>query len=109
MIANSTEMMLQDMGCEVVGPVGTMAPALIHAEEAALDAAVVDINIRGGKAYSLLAVLDRRNIPFLLTSGYADWSMPEEWQERPRLAKPYSEDGLRAALAELVGAETKAS
>ena len=55
-ISDSTEMMLQDMGCEVIGPVGTMAPALIHAEEEALDAAVVDINIRGGKAYALLAV-----------------------------------------------------
>jgi DNA-binding NtrC family response regulator len=101
-ISEATEMMLRDMGCELVGPAGTMAPALQLATEAPLDAAVVDINIRGGKAFSILKILEGREIPFLLTSGYADWSMPEEWQGRPRLTKPYSEDGLKQALAELL-------
>lgn len=101
-ISDATEMMLRDMGCELVGPVGTMAPALVLAEEEAMDAAVVDINIRGGKAYLLLSVLARRGIPFLLTSGYADWTMPEEWRERPRLAKPYDEAELKQAVQALV-------
>lgn len=96
-------MMLEDMGCAVVGPAGTMAPALQLAAEEPLDGAVVDINIRGGKAFSILTILERRKIPFLLTSGYADWSMPEEWRGRPRLAKPYDEQELRAAVAALFG------
>jgi response regulator RpfG family c-di-GMP phosphodiesterase len=96
-------MMLSDMGCEVVGPAGTMAPALQLATDEPLDAAVVDINIRGGKAFAILNILEERQIPFLLTSGYADWSMPEEWQARPRLAKPYREEQLRAAMAALLG------
>jgi DNA-binding response OmpR family regulator len=96
-------MMLSDMGCEVVGPAGTMAPALELATDEPLDAAVVDINIRGGKAFAILGILEGRQIPFLLTSGYADWSMPEEWQGRPRLAKPYSEAQLRAAMTVLLG------
>jgi DNA-binding response OmpR family regulator len=102
-ISEATEMMLSDMGCEVIGPAGTMAPALQWASEAPLDAAVVDINIRGGKAFSILTILKERNIPFLLTSGYADWSMPEEWRGRPRLAKPYGEGELRDAMAALLG------
>jgi response regulator RpfG family c-di-GMP phosphodiesterase len=96
-------MMLSDMGCEVVGPAGTMAPALQLATDEPLDAAVVDINIRGGKAFAILNILEERQIPFLLTSGYADWSMPEEWQGRPRLAKPYGEAQLRAAIGALLG------
>jgi hypothetical protein len=102
-------MMLADMGCEVVGPAGTMAPALQLATDEPLDAAVVDINIRGGKAFAILHILEGRDIPFLLTSGYADWSMPEEWRGRPRLAKPYGEAELRGAMAALLrGAQTDA-
>ena len=95
-------MMLSDMGCEVIGPAGSMAPALQLATDEPLDAAVVDINIRGGKAFSILRILEERNIPFLLTSGYADWSMPDEWRGRPRLAKPYGEGELRNAMAVLL-------
>ena len=102
-ISEATEMMLADMGCAVVGPAGTMAPALRLATDEQLDAAVVDINIRGGKAFAILTILEKREVPFLLTSGYADWSMPEEWRGRPRLAKPYGEDDLRAAMAALLG------
>jgi DNA-binding response OmpR family regulator len=101
-ISEATEMMLSDMGCEVVGPAGTMAPALQMATEQPLDAAVVDINIRGGKAFSILTILEDRKIPFLLTSGYADWSMPKEWQGRPRLAKPYDERELQSAMSALL-------
>jgi CheY-like chemotaxis protein len=101
-VAEATDQMLCDMGCVVVGPATTMAPALEMAGEERLDAALVDLNIRGGKAFPVLRILRDRSIPFLLTSGYADWSMPEDWQDVPRLAKPYSPNQLREALLELL-------
>jgi hypothetical protein len=48
--------------------------------------------------FPVLRILANRGIPFLLASGYADWSMPEEWRDRPRLAKPYSPNLLRESL-----------
>ena len=101
-VAEACGEMLRDMGCEVVGPATNMAFALQMAEAEEIDAAVVDINIRGGKAFPVLRILHKRNIPFLLTSGYADWSMPEEWQEQPRLAKPYTPNLLRESLLKLL-------
>jgi CheY-like chemotaxis protein len=101
-VADASEDMLHDLGFEVVGPAGNMATALQLAQDEELDAAIVDVNIRGGKAYSVMKILATRNIPFLLTSGYADWSMPEEWAERPRLAKPYTPNMLRVSLTELL-------
>ena len=101
-VAEATDQMLCDMGCVVVGPATTMAPALEMAGEERLDAALVDLNIRGGKAFPVLRILRDRSIPFLLTSGYADWSMPEEWQHQPRLAKPYTPNQLREALLNLL-------
>jgi hypothetical protein len=38
-------------------------------------------------------------VPFVLTSGYADWDqMPEKWQGRPRLQKPYTIEQVKEAL-----------
>ena len=108
-VSDATADMLSDLGCEVVGPAGTMAPALTLASEEQLDAAIVDINIRGGKAFSVLSLLRQRGVPFLLTSGYADWTLPEEWQDCPRLPKPYSEGGLRDAIERLLGEKAAAS
>ena len=43
-----------------------------------------------------------RRIPFVLTSGYADWHMPDEWHDRPRLQKPYTIDEVEQALERLL-------
>lgn len=102
-IAEDTEQMIAELGCFVVGPATNMADARQLAEKEQLDAAVVDINIRGGKAFPVLRILEDRGVPFLLTSGYADWSMPEEWQGRPRLGKPYNPLMLREMLIDLLG------
>ena len=104
-VAEAAGDMLRDMGCVVVGPATTMAPALEMAGEEALDAAIVDLNIRGGKAFPVLRILRDRSVPFLLTSGYADWSMPEEWQGQPRLAKPYTPNQLRESLLQLLSGQ----
>lgn len=103
-VAEDTEQMLAEAGCFVVGPATTMADARQLAEKEQFDAAIVDINIRGGKAFPVLRILEEREIPFILTSGYADWSMPEEWQERPRMQKPYNPLMLREKLIELLSA-----
>ncbi len=101
-VAVACEDMLRDMGCTVVGPATNMAAALELAAEEKLDGAIVDINIRGGKAFPVLKLLAGRGVPFLLASGYADWSMPEEWQDCPRMAKPYSASLLRDSLSKLL-------
>lgn len=106
-IADDTQEMVQSLGGEVVGPAPNMAVALQLAQEEAIDAAVVDVNIRGGKAFSVMTILSERGIPFLLTSGYANWAMPDTWEDRPRLPKPYSEAALREQLEQLLEQDGK--
>ena len=101
-IAIAAEEMLRGFGHIPVGPAGTMAGALEMAEQEALDAAIVDLNIRGSKTFSVLAILEKRKIPFVIVSGYANWAMPDEWAGHPRLQKPFSEDQLRAKLADIL-------
>ncbi len=94
--------MLEDLECVVAMTAPNMATALEAIENTEFDAAIVDLNIRGMKSYSLLRMLDQRKVPFLISSGYADWTMPEEWRDRPRLPKPFSASLLRLRLDELL-------
>ncbi len=96
--------MLRDLGCEVVGPAGNMAVALALAADEPIDAGVIDLNIRGGKVYPVARVLSGRGIPFLVVSGYGDWTMPAEWRNRPRLVKPFTAEALEAELRALLAA-----
>lgn len=102
-VAEMLEAMLQDLGCEVVGPMGNLAIALEMAAGEAIDAAVIDLNIRGGKVFPVARTLAERGIPFLVVSGYGDFSLPEEWEDRPRLTKPFSAEALEAELKGLLG------
>ena len=101
-IALATEDMVRAFGLVPLGPAGNMASALELAENEEMDAAIVDLNIRGTKTFTILSILDRRDVPFLIISGYADWKMPDEWSGRARLQKPFSETQLRTKLAEIL-------
>ncbi len=107
-IALATEEMISALGHIPAGPLGNMASALEYAESGEMDAAVVDLNIRGTKTFALFSIFKRRDIPFLIISGYADWKMPDEWADRPRLQKPFSEEQLRASLSEIFPAPDQA-
>nr|WP_223861368.1 response regulator [Geminicoccus harenae] len=94
LIALLIEETLQDLGCVVVGPVGRLDKALQLASQEALDAAVLDVTIRGGHVFPVAEQLLARGVPFLLASGYGDWALPEALQGKPRLAKPFTHQEL---------------
>jgi len=98
-----TAELLNDLGCEVVGPAPNMAVAreLIEGDEA-IDAAMMDVHIRGERVFPLCEILASKGVPFLLTSGYAGWEMPDQLEDRPRLMKPYTIDQVEAALTKLI-------
>src|SRR5438270_10386790 len=95
-----TAELLEDLGCEVVGPAPNMATARDLAERATFDGAMMDIHIRGERVFPLCEVLEAKGLPFVLTSGYADWQMPDKWNDRPRLQKPYKLGQVHEALSE---------
>jgi CheY-like chemotaxis protein len=106
-VAPFTVDVLGDLGCLVVGPAPNMAAAreLLDGED--FDAAILDVHIRGERVFPLCDVLAARGVPFVLTSGYADWQMPEKWQDRPRLQKPYTIDQVEEALNALLDGKGK--
>ncbi len=103
-IAVLIEEVLQDIGCTVVGPVGKLDAALRLASEEDLDAAILDVTIRGGKVFPVVQRLQARGVPFALASGYGDWALPEALQNQPRLVKPFTAGDLRAQVQSLCAA-----
>ena len=93
--------LLEELGCEVVGPAPNMAAARELVEAGEFDAALMDIHIRGERVFNLCEMLEAKDVPFVFTSGYADRNMPEKWEERPRLQKPYTLDQIEKALKAL--------
>ena len=80
-----------------------MAAAREMIDNERFDAALMDMHIRGERVFTLCEALEARGIPFVLTSGYADWAMPDKWQDRPRLQKPYTTGDVSQALEGLFG------
>ena len=102
-VAPFTADLLEELGCLVIGPAPNMAAAweLVEAEE--FDAAIMDIHIRGDRVFPLCEALEAKRVPFILTSGYADWQIPDKWEDRPRLQKPYTIEEVEQLLSALLG------
>jgi CheY-like chemotaxis protein len=101
-VAPFTADVLGELGCEVVGPAPNMAAARELIEGEAIDGALMDVHIRGERVFPLCDLLESRAVPFILTSGYADWQIPEKLESRPRLQKPYTIEQVEKALAKLL-------
>jgi CheY-like chemotaxis protein len=96
--------MLDDHGASVVGPVGRLPQALALVDREPIDAAVLDINLAGTMVFPLASELNRRNVPFLFATGYADRvSYPPDLQDATEIRKPYSETQLLEALERVLG------
>ncbi len=101
MIALQVEEALQALGCLVIGPVGKLDAALRLAGDEQLDAAVLDVNVRGGQVFPVAERLMSRGIPFAFASGYGDWALPEAFRNQPRLTKPFTVRELKARVQAL--------
>jgi DNA-binding NarL/FixJ family response regulator len=101
-VAMQIEDMLHAAGCEVVGPVGTVHGAITLAKEAALDVAVLDIDLDGEKVYPVAEELQARGIPFILATGYGESTLPENRRDQPRLSKPFQREQLEQLLRRVI-------
>lgn len=106
-LADDIARILARLGAEVVGPIATRDDALARLGETEhLDAAVLDINLRGETCYPVASVLRARGVPFVFATGYDRAVVPAAYQDVPRWEKPFDPDLLVRALAGLAaGAE----
>ena len=99
LIAMEAELLLGQTGCEVVGPVSTVAAGLAAVTNSLPDAALLDINLGRERIWPIAELLDQHGVPFLLTTGYDGSEVPPRFRDRPRLSKPVSLQALQQGLA----------
>jgi CheY-like chemotaxis protein len=102
LLAMDIESAIREAGGEVVGPVVSLEEAVATAKREELNAAVLDLNLRGEMSYPVAEILKSRHVPFLFATGYSQSRLPEPFQCRPCLRKPFTWVALTTALERLV-------
>ncbi|MPZ32126.1 MAG: response regulator [Rhodospirillales bacterium] len=99
LLAEVTKILLEDSGCQVVGPAGWLQRGLELAQEEPLDGAILDINLHGEMSFAIAEVLRARDVPFVFVTGYEDRSIgPMAFRSAPRLDKPVADERLIEAM-----------
>ncbi|HMR31298.1 MAG TPA: response regulator [Geminicoccaceae bacterium] len=90
---------LGELGCEVVGPVPTVAAGLDLLQADGCELAVLDVRLRDGSTAPLAQALAERGVPFVMLTGYERSQIDEPLlRAAPIVAKPLQRKALRAAL-----------
>lgn len=100
LIAMMLEDILDDLGCAVIGPALDVGEAEALAREAAIDAAILDVNLGDGTSHSVAELLCERHIPFVVASG--DGEANTVPGAGGALNKPFWPVMVEAALIELM-------
>lgn len=103
LVAMLLETILEDMGCETVGPAATIDEGLRLAADERIDAALLDVNVSGRQVFPIAEALKDRGVPFVFSTGYGEGGLPDEWRGHATLQKPFTEAAVRAALMQAMG------
>lgn len=99
LVAMLLETILDDLGCETVGPVSTVAEALdVLAARDDIDGGLLDVNVAGVEIFPVAEALAARGLPFVFSTGYGEGGLPDAWKGRITLQKPFTEAAVEKAL-----------
>ncbi len=106
------EDLLQELGCEVVGPASSVAQALALVATERPDAAVLDVNLGKELVYPVANALKQAGVPFVFVTGYGQAGLIDDYRGRAAIRKPIDPDtfgrelaaGLRSPVAAAVHA-----
>lgn len=97
-IALDMKAMVEQCGCEVLGPAGNVRTALDLIEESQPDGAVLDINLGRERIWPVARALHKRGVPFVLASGYTRTEVEKPFTSAPLLSKPVLISDLKRGL-----------
>ena len=86
--------LMQDAGCEPVGPAATVAEALRLIEQGGIDVALLDIRLKQETSFAVAYALRRRGIPWLFLTSYAQHQLPDDLGDALLVEKPFSPPAL---------------
>ena len=93
---------LSEAGCTLAGPYTHVEEAVDAAKSSKLDAALLDIRVRGQLVSPVAQELDHRGVPILLTSAYQAEDIPRSLRHAAFLRKPFTEEDVLERLTALL-------
>lgn len=102
-LADDLHRHLASLGAEIIGPIAGLdeAEALLKAG-AAIDAALLDVNVRSEMIFPLARVLRSRGVPFVFTTGYGRDTLGHEFLDVQIWEKPLDIPRVARALVALM-------
>jgi DNA-binding NarL/FixJ family response regulator len=104
MLAQELALFLEQHGATVVGPAGTVQAALGLASREALDAAVLDVNLRNQPVYPAADTLIAHGVAIVFATGYDELLMQRPYIGMPRCSKPLDKEALLRVLVREIAA-----
>lgn len=88
LLADDLKEVLELANAEVLGPVASLEDAAAFLGSGTIDAALLDVNLRGEPVFSLADKLLQQSVPFAFVTGYDRSALPPRFERVPRLEKP---------------------
>ena len=98
LVAMHLEEMLNEAGCQVIAMIDNVEGAREFIRRHQLDAAVLDVNLKGEKVFGVAEELMARKVPLVFSSGYGERFLPPQFDAAPHLSKPFEPETLHDAL-----------
>jgi CheY-like chemotaxis protein len=102
MIGMMLEDYLETLGYRLHAVASTVEEACDHARAGGFDAALVDCNLQGEKAWPIADILADSDIPFVFATGGMADDLPAPHAGRPTLAKPFTIGAVERALEKIL-------
>ncbi|MFL9876577.1 response regulator [Paraburkholderia megapolitana] len=101
LVAQALCALLENAGATSVGPIGWLDEALafVETQAAAVDGAVLDVDLHGEKSYAVADALARHDIHFVFVTGYGSESLDPVYHDVSRCEKPFDPRTLFLLLA----------
>lgn len=98
-IARSLALLFKRYGADIVGPAGTLDDALsIVTQDAGIDGAVLDINVRDQLVYPVADALREQCVPMVFVTGYDETFVSPRYADIPCMLKPWNAERLVQVL-----------
>jgi CheY-like chemotaxis protein len=102
LIADTFLTTLEAGGFRVLGPAARVSEALELIAENGLDAAILDVSLRGETSVSIARVLAEKSVPFAFVTGYVSGGIPDDFKDHTILNKPLGDAQLLSCVRKLL-------
>jgi DNA-binding response OmpR family regulator len=102
-LADDIVQALTALGARIVGPYGDLDEAThVVDRDIAIDAAIMDINLRNDMVFPLARLLRSRKVPLMFTTGYDKSSIEPEFQDVQLWGKPLDIKAMTRELTTMI-------